>query len=161
MTIVAFDGKTIAADGLASDGGIVASKDVQKLAVVDNCVIGSGGCHWSALKFIDWWKKGKVDPYPVLDEAFCALVVHSDGNAELYGCKFDVGIPLGQRPYVIGCGRDIARGAMAMGADAKRAVEICCELDTACGGDIMVVTLEELRQAQIPETIRESEEVLA
>lgn len=147
MTIICYDGKTIAADGLASDERIVASTNIPKLVVINGCVIGAGGCHWSALKFIAWWKNNKVDPYPSLDEAFRALVVFSDGNAELYGYKFDIGIPLGCRPYVIGYGRDIARGALAMGADAKRAVEICCELDTACGGQIMTVTLEELQNA--------------
>ena len=32
-----------------------------------------------------------------------------------------------------GCGADLALGAMAMGADAKRAVEIACQYNVNCG----------------------------
>jgi hypothetical protein len=77
---------------------------------------------------------------------FRALVVFHDGHAEFFNEKFKVGIHV-SAPYAIGAGRDIARGAMAMGADAKLAVKICCELDTACGGEIQVVRLEQLKKA--------------
>lgn len=40
-----------------------------------------------------------------------------------------------------GSGCAIAIGAMAAGADAKRAVEIACDYDTQCGGPVHVLTL--------------------
>ena len=38
-----------------------------------------------------------------------------------------------QGKYAWGCGRDFALGAMAMGADARKAVEVASELSSECG----------------------------
>lgn len=38
-----------------------------------------------------------------------------------------------------GSGKELALGAMAAGADAKKAAEIACEYDLYCGGGVDVV----------------------
>lgn len=43
--------------------------------------------------------------------------------------------------FVLGI-RDYAYGALAMGADAVRAVEVACEYDNGCGMGIDVLTIE-------------------
>lgn len=48
-------------------------------------------------------------------------------------------------PFALGIGSDYAMGAILAGASAERAVEIACELDTHCGGEIVVM---EIPQAQ-------------
>jgi len=42
--------------------------------------------------------------------------------------------------FADGSGREFAYGAMAMGADARRAVEIACKYDIYCGGGIDVLS---------------------
>ncbi len=45
----------------------------------------------------------------------------------------ETGIYEVQMPFIaVGSGREVAMGAMAAGADAKRAAEIACELVTSC-----------------------------
>lgn len=44
--------------------------------------------------------------------------------------------------YTLGSGYQLALGALAMGADAKRAVEIAATYDTMTGGEITVLSLE-------------------
>ena len=45
--------------------------------------------------------------------------------------------------YAIGSGNELALGAMAAGADARRAVEIAIMLDTSSGGEIHTMNVFE------------------
>lgn len=44
--------------------------------------------------------------------------------------------------YADGSGHAVARGAMAAGATAERAVQIAIDLDSACGGPIQKISLK-------------------
>lgn len=125
---------------------MVISKRRKKLTVIDGvCIAGSGLSH-QVNDFVDWWKKGRdQNSAPSVTESTIAII-HHDGRIEEYfehciGRPFDELDP----PMAWGSGCEYALGAMLAGADAKRAVEIACERDVTCGGDIQVVTLEDLQ----------------
>lgn len=146
MTILAFDGKTFVADGLSVNGDLVVDNKFKKLYLVDGACIGIAGSAYCGLAFVKWWKDGH-DPknYPAMREDSGCLVVYQDGTAEEYTGRTPVPIPAPSPPIAFGTGDMIALGAMAAGADARRAVEIACQLCTTCGGEIQVVTLDELK----------------
>lgn len=58
--------------------------------------------------------------------------------------RLPVAMPIIDQREAWGSGADFALGAMAMGAGARRAVEVACELDVHCGKGIDVVTREGL-----------------
>lgn len=142
MTCVVFDGKTIAADGKACDGNTVVKLNVKKLVVINGLCIGYCGAARSCKMFMDWWAD-RTKPYPEVD-SFDAMVVDASGKVVSYSGGHPVELDE-VVPFCLGSGRDIARGALAAGADSRRAVEIACELDVDCGGEIQVVTLDSLR----------------
>lgn len=145
MTIIVFDGKTIAADGGETVNHIRNRTDKKKLEIINGVCIGVSGDAHAGATFRHWWRNGKVG-YPGGTESFSALVVYANGRCETYRDGYPEPLPSGATEAV-GCGFPIAKAALAMGADAKRAVELACELDTECFGDIQVVTLDELRTA--------------
>jgi hypothetical protein len=147
MTVIAYDGKMIAADGLGTGSF---NHAVTKLFNVAHYLIGVAGRTDDAFAFVDWFrelKEGTRYPYPKnLGEDFIALVVDYDGHAVRYWEKHPFPLPV-KAPYAIGSGDVVAITAMHCGKNAKEAVQLACKLVSYCGGEIQVVTLEDIRRA--------------
>lgn len=141
MTIIVWTGQHIAADKLSEMEGL--KRTTCKLKRVGAKVLAIVGEHTAGLGLFKWYEEG-ADPekYPKRQETddWTRLIV-----ADAQGCVYYERTPWPVKvedPFSAwGSGRDIAMGALAMGADARRAVEITCEFYTNCGLGVDVIDL--------------------
>ena len=133
MSVVAWDGKTLAADSQATCEG--RKKTVVKLITRGpNLALAWVGDHEQGLILADWYMKG-ADPatWPAFQtkDSFTELIVAFDNR-----CVFYEVLPVAQEvtePFAAwGSGAAIAIGAMAVGASARAAVAAACRFNIWC-----------------------------
>lgn len=142
MTVIAFDGRTLAADKAATWAGF--RNTVTKIYRVRDGMValcGDGDC---ALELLQWFRDGRViADWPKAqrekDERGSAVFIDKEGLCWTYD-KTPHPQHNEQRFYAIGSGRDYALAAMYLGHDARRAVEVACALDIHCGNGIDTLT---------------------
>lgn len=140
MSIVAWDGKSIAADKMTVSCDMRST--TTKLVIVDGqngglflAWVGESG---GGLALLDWYQKGRnPDQWPAAQRtADWTRLIVADKN----GVVFYEREPFAQsveEPFMAwGSGRDFAMGAMAMGASAKEAVEVASRFSTTCGNGV-------------------------
>lgn len=142
VTVVAWDGTTLAADKRGTNYGF--HYTVSKLSRVDDCLVGVFGSFARAGNYLSWLKAGR-DPatYPaqVTDSECYLLVVHRSGLIERFeNSGYPVAIE--ERSHACGSGRDFAIAAMHCGKTAREAVELTCRLTIDCGNGIDTLTFE-------------------
>jgi hypothetical protein len=139
MTVIAWDGRSLAVDRLATSFGLAAEvKKYKRLSTKE--VLVCYGDHDKGLIVMNWYEKGgDPEKYPKFQatDDWAGLVVASDKGIKIYNQE-PVPLVFEDKFQAWGSGRDYALGAMAMGADAKKAVEITCELNVYCGKGIDV-----------------------
>jgi hypothetical protein len=150
MTVIAWDGRYVAADSLKCYGSSRAMAPVQKLRVRDGIVFACTGSGALFEPMIQWYLAGK-DPEKVPpcgdDHKGTTLIVFTSEGACFY--KLDMPHPEElSAPDAWGAGADFAIGAMEVGADAKTAVEAALRRETYTGGPVQVIDLAELRNAE-------------
>lgn len=147
MTIICWDGKTLAADKQASYGttrGTVTK--IQRVWIYEpgadekQILMGGSGDFDQCGAMAEWVKDGRSpDKFPKrqadLDTFAPFLVIESDGTPSLYE-RTPYPIRFQQKHVAIGSGREYGLTAMHVGFDARQAVKIACELDTGCGNGI-------------------------
>lgn len=146
MTVIAWDGKTLAADKRMTSYGCAATvnkiaraKNGELLAISGNASVG--------LSLINWFEAGRdKSSYPNNlsgdgDSLANLLVVYPEGTVMRYeSTPFPIQVI---EPFcAMGSGRDYALAAMYLGHDARKAVAVACEFDTGCGNGMDVLTLE-------------------
>lgn len=143
MTVIAFDGRMLAADRRSVDGAGIA-RTVTKieryrkhlLAITGNCDVG---CETR-----EWWKAG-ADPvkFPAKsrDGEASLIVISPDGGIYTYGTG-PYPLHIEQEKCAFGSGRDFAEAAMYRGKNAAQAVEIACLFQSDCGNGVTVLELE-------------------
>jgi hypothetical protein len=145
MTVIAWDGTTLAADKQANYAGVALT--VTKVFRLDNDRLAAiCGCGAHGMAILDWLRdNGDLASYPRPngdDQVALVLVVHRTGEVWYYeygGYR----TPLHESvPLAMGAGRDAAMGALRMGADAKRAVEVANALCTDCGQGVDTLRFE-------------------
>lgn len=138
MTVIAWDGKTLAADRRVSYGDLVATRTkIRRLE--SGAVIACSGDTDKVLALEKWYEAGaNPDEWPQAQRSdnWARLVVQDvDGKVYEYN----------QEPYAIRCedeyfawgsGASFALGAMAMGADAVEAVTAAIKHCSSCGGGV-------------------------
>lgn len=139
MTTIAWDGKTLAADTLATANGL---RDHKTTKAFRHKGVLIAACGSSALcgKFREWVIAGMNGESPFEGAEDGTGFVVSEGAAVCFGTSgcWSVSEPF----YTLGSGYPIALGALAMGATAKQAVEIAARFDTTTGGEITALSLE-------------------
>lgn len=142
MTVIAWDGRTLAADKRANYNGH--ARTVTKIFRLDaHRLVAFAGDAANACALVEWLRDPdrKAADFPKHDHTH-AYVVHSDGTTECYeGDAYPV--PITERYFAGGAGRDYALAALYLGCDARRAVEVACALDIYCGNGIDVLRFEE------------------
>ena len=137
MTVVAFDGLTLAADTMAENAGMRAR--VSKIRRVGGALLSFTGVLDYGLMMCNWYEAGAdVEKWPKFqetDEYWTRLIVVDHEGLKVYERQ-----PAAQRfaePYMaFGSGRDFAMGAMAMGATAVQAVECAIKHCVSVGGPV-------------------------
>ena len=146
MTTIAFDGRSMAADRMCTIGNTPVRSPHPKIRrlVYKNlpAVMGTSGAVEYGHALMDWLEAGAAaGKEPQLsddgDHSCCVLLATKD-SVFLFANSC-TGVPLGPVPWASGSGADYALGAMAMGARAKKAVEVAVTLDvnSGCGIDVL------------------------
>lgn len=138
MTVIAWDGKTLAADKRLDDvgRGWTSTKIVR---TPSGALIGTSGPSGLGRWRRHWWIDGaNPKDWPKGDGRL--LVVLLGGVLNLF--DDDVGYPIEivDKHFAMGCGRDYALAAMYLGKTAAEAVAVASALDGYCG--IGIDTLE-------------------
>lgn len=134
MTVIAWDGKTLAADRQSTCGEIRLIKT--KLRRLDNgLVAATAGDSDSGLVLLEWLENGSdPDKWPAFQNTadWVILIVWKNGKVYAYNQRC---VPmLVEDPYMAwGSGSAFALGALAMGATAAQAVEAANKHCTSCG----------------------------
>ena len=143
MTVIAWDGKTLAADKRAVNAGL--SRTVTKIRRMGKLLVGASGNASASAELFEWVKRGRKE------KDFPKIQSKTDDNASLlvidHGriLKYEVSpIPIifEDKFFAMGSGRDYALAAMFLGKDAVYAVQIACLFDVDCGNGIDLLNLE-------------------
>lgn len=138
MTTIAWDGKSLAADTRATANGLIDNRTVKAWSH-KGLLIAACGSQALCEKFRVWVISGMDGESPfegaedgngIIAAPHCVVVFGNSGS-------WRVAEPF----YTLGSGYQLALGALAMGADARKAVEVAARFDTMTGGDITVLTL--------------------
>lgn len=143
MTVIAWDGKTLAADKMSCSVGYAYTvTKVHRLADGSIAAFTGSGDHAMALLA---WLNGLRLPadYPKTQETndTSALVIEPTGRVLSYGATPHPQTIEG-RYHALGHGRDFALAAMHLGYSAEFAVRLACELDVYCGKGVDTLTLD-------------------
>jgi 20S proteasome alpha/beta subunit len=148
MTVVAWDGKTLACDSQISDGSFNVA-NVKKIKKVDGWLIGGAGDLDLNTLFLDTFTPkpillGKhIQPLTVSgrNEDFEGIII-SPKKIVYYLETSGIVTKLGKVPFMaIGCGTSIAMTALDLGADARTAVKLAIKYRQGCGGKIHTLKL--------------------
>jgi len=139
MTVIAWDGKILAADRRCTQGDIIsgAFRKIHRLS--DGQCIASSGPLDRCTAVLQWYVEG-ADParWPACQngpEWVRLVVVYPNGRVQQYEQEpipHEVSAPF----MAWGSGRDIALGAMAHGATAIEAVRCASRLCATCGDGV-------------------------
>ena len=141
MTVIAWDGTTLAADKRAISGGGIC-RTVKKIERFDNCLLAISGSWDVGVELREWFKKGAiVNAFPESarkDEATLLVVGHG-GLATYASGPYPMSVE--DTRYSTGSGRDFAEAAMYLGKTAREAVEVACVFQSDCGNGIDEIVL--------------------
>jgi hypothetical protein len=153
MTVIAWDGRTLAVDSATTSGQVkqVCTKWRQTRKRGQVVVMAAYGALTQGLRLMDWYVAG-ADPaaYPAAadQEEWAGLIVltkRTGKKAGLTVVEYEAGertpgAPI-QGKQAWGSGREVALGAMHVGARAQQAAEAACDLIASCGGPVHTWTL--------------------
>ena len=144
MTVIAFDGRFVAADRRMIIGSEIDREPCTKLVIVDNQVFaGTGYIHGKRRdRLISDVIAG--NPLSALCEKVGELLrFNADGTVEVWTEGDPFSHPE-RAPCAFSSGGEYATGAMIAGKNAMEAVEIACKLDITCGGGVEFIDLSDL-----------------
>lgn len=144
MTIIAWDGKKLAADRALNFGSSKAT--CTKIFKVDQALIGWSGVSSVGLEMVQWFKNGrKIEDFPDSqrkEESGSLLVIEHDIRnkiviREYYSCPFPMKIE--DSFYATGSGAEFALATMYLGYPAEKAIEVATALCPTCGNGIDIL----------------------
>lgn len=148
MTVIAWDGRTLAADKRAVSGGGI-SRTCTKIERHGDCLIAITGDWDTGAEMREWFKAGaQPDKFPpkAREDKSTLIVIDSDSIRTWAVGPYPLHIEAERCCW--GSGRDYAEAALYLGHDAQRAVEVACVFQTDCGNGIDCLTLENHTHAQ-------------
>lgn len=138
MTVIAWDGKTLAADKRSNFGGTILT--TTKIARVDRLLVGAAGPTGKCRAAVEWVRNGrKPEDFKDLGDIHL-LVVESKDRVVMYD-ESPMPIVLADRCVAIGSGMGEALVAMACGKSAREAVELASRFNNTCGNGVDTLDL--------------------
>jgi hypothetical protein len=142
MTVIAWDGRTLAADKRGTNCGWVFP--VTKIHSANGCLVGISGNLARGLERLAWFaSNATIADYPRQDDGDSGylFVVRPDRTIAQYE---QTGHPIIMEcpTAAAGSARDFALAAMACGKTAREAVEVACALSSACGNGVDTLTFD-------------------
>lgn len=150
MTIIVWDGTSLAADRQSSVGDMTTTcEKIRKLD--DGRLFAYSGSEGLVLAMAEHLLTGSPWPTVVGDEGATLVVVNTNGEVVYYTSNRPTAVKVHQSWFTWGSGREFAAGALAMGADARRAAEVACQLChyCGCGIDVMRPGIEPVPEAPV------------
>jgi hypothetical protein len=142
MTVIVWDGKTLAADKRAICSFVYS---VTKIGRVGDCLVGVSGRGDKIAEFRRWISEGRQEAaFPKRDSDdtfFTGLVIHRDGRIERYEGS-PVPILVEDHVHAIGSGCEFARAALHLGCDAVKAVEVASLFSADCGNGVDMLSFD-------------------
>lgn len=140
MTCIAIRNGVVAADSRMVAGWYISSRNLSKISKLrDGSVLVSCGNVAETTMLKDWmrkhWPTKEQPPFSNLDTDSCVIRLGTDGRITEMTKGGIVRVPKAEF-YAHGCGRELAMGAMAMGASATEAVRIAAKFCAGVGGPI-------------------------
>lgn len=136
MTVVAWDGKILAADRIRTYGDMLATGTKIK-RLDDGSIIAMTADIINGQRMMKWYAAGaKKEKYPKTDKdgGFALLIVaDKNGCRSYYSDRDEEPVEVEDSFFAWGVGREAAIGALEMGADAVRAVEVASKWVAGCG----------------------------
>lgn len=134
MTVIAWDGRTLAADSLTTFGDERSLIPAEKIRIAHGRAYGAAGIAGIFDALIEWHHAGAdaAAPPKGVDKEWSLLVIEQDLTGWHY-CGEALHPMRIAAPWSIGSGGRFAAGAMLAGADAAQAVEIAIRMSTTCG----------------------------
>lgn len=141
MTVIAWDGKTLAADKRATSVGL--ARTVTKIQRDGDLLLAMTGDWDVAVELREWFKAGAVprDFPEKAREDNASLIVIGRGGVAVYSTG-PFSMPIEQEKVAFGSGRDFAEAAMYLGCTAIEAVSVACHFQTDCGNGVDALTLD-------------------
>lgn len=144
MSVIAWDGKTLAADKRASLGTLI--RTTTKIARCKHgALAGYSGAAAAGEELLAWVNDGgHAADFPAARrnpqaEFALLLLVWQSGELWLYeNTPYPMKFPPQQ--FAIGSGRDFALAAMHLGRSASDAVGVACQFDSGCGNGVDTLT---------------------
>lgn len=146
MTIIAWDGKSLAADKRATcNGSLFTTTKIRRIKRPGRIaeVLAWTGEQDAGEMLAQWYEEGaSPTEFPACQktEAWARLIV-----ADQYGAKFferlPVAVDVEDAFAAWGSGCDLARAALFLGKSAKEAVEVASLFDIGCGNGVDVFDL--------------------
>ena len=144
MTVIAWDGRTLAADRLGVNGDTLHT--VKKLWPLEKGgAIAVSGSLPQGLELKRWVEEGMEKekfPSKKKDEEWALLIVVLPGKAAVCFENLPEPIEVLDSFGAWGCGREAALGALEMGADAIKAVKVASKWVDGCGRGCDYVVIE-------------------
>ena len=134
MTVIAWDGKTLAADKRATNAGMI--RTVTKIFRVDDSIVAIEGNLDQGMLMLAWVRDGcDPDTFPESqndeDRWVNVTVADKDGLRQYQQTPYPFKIE--DKLFASGSGRDFALAAMHLGKSAVEAVEVACVFQSDCG----------------------------
>lgn len=138
MTTIAYKDGVLAADTLITANGMICGY-AKKIWRAGRLLIGGAGSDAVTNTFRDWVKDGMSGDHPLKKDIGNLFIVKPDGLTVMW-CD-DGPFLMKETFWALGSGEEVAMGAMAAGASARKAVQLACARDTRSGGDVTVLKL--------------------
>lgn len=134
MTVIAWDGKVLAADKRASNAGLI--RTATKIYRVNDSFVAFDGDLDQGLLMLEWVRNGCIpDEYPESqsnEDRWANVIVADKGGLRQYQ-RTHCPIAIEDKIFASGSGRDFALAAMHCGKTAVEAVEIASVFQSDCG----------------------------
>ena len=144
MTIIVADrrNRLMAADTLVTEDDLKVYHTAKIFRCADGALVGAAGENDACFAFLDWAVNGrKGKPTRQSFKGMTGMVLEPSGRL----LRFE-GHPrpdeLLDAATACGSGREVAMGALHVGASAEAAVRAAIALSAHCGGDVTVLALD-------------------
>lgn len=128
----------LACDSMASEGGVRYRGKI-KFQLREKYAYAVTGGLAAGLKLVEWIDGGAPDDCPIDDRSVTAVCMDLKTGKAWTWCHEGVPLPIEDKMYATGSGRELALGALAMGASASEAVAVACEWDDGSGFGVQFV----------------------
>ncbi len=145
ITIVCWDGKTLAADRRVTSGHTIST--TTKIFRTKDGIIGFAGCASGINAFLAWFNNTRDAmnfPEILYDPDYGVFALFINQQKEIWEFDYNCSPYLLTAKYVaIGSGDETALACMACGKTSAEAVKIVSKLNSSCGNGIDVLTLKD------------------